>query len=247
MKVIQPSMAFCETLTDLPLFASLNAQQRLALLSCAEIVLCEKGELFFRQGEKADRFLLLKSGRVKMRRLNPNGNEVVLHLSAPPQMIGCKGLTLPGSSYPADAVAVDTTVALRFGRNLFLDVVGEMPDVFFGLLIDMNRRLSDVFALQTSLRESVDSRIANLLLNQAFPEDANWDDWRNYKIKRVRLTKSLMAAIVGTTTETAIRVLSRWRKRGLIRTLRGCTEILEPQSIIDIAMLKSPSAVEQPI
>jgi len=116
MRVIQPSMEFCDSLTDLPLFASLGREQRMALLKCAEVVGCDKGELFFRHGEPAESFLILKTGRVKMRRLSPSGNEVVLHLAAPPHMIGCKGLTLPGSTYPADAVAVE--IACNRAREL---------------------------------------------------------------------------------------------------------------------------------
>jgi len=241
MRVIQPSMEFCDSLTDLPLFASLGREQRMALLKCAEVVGCDKGELFFRHGEPAESFLILKTGRVKMRRLSPSGNEVVLHLAAPPHMIGCKGLTLPGSTYPADAVAVDAAIALRFTRERFLQSVGDMADVFFGLLIDMNRRLSEVFAMQSALLDPVECRIANLLLNQAFPEEANLEQWQSYKLRKVTITKSLIAAIVGTTTETAIRVLSRWRRRGIIKSERGWTELVDPQAVIDIVLQHVPA------
>ena len=236
MKVIQPSMEFCGTLTDLPLFSSLSGEQRMTLLKCAEVVACDKGELFFRQGDPAESFLILKTGRVKMRKLSPSGHEVVLHLAGPPHMIGCKGLTLPGSTYPADAVAVDAAIALRFTRKRFLQTVADMPDVFFELLIVMNRRLSEIFMLQSALLEPVECRIANLLLNQAFPEEANLEKWQAYPLRKVNITKSLIASIVGTTTETAIRVLSKWRKAGIIKSERGCTEILDPQTVIDIAM-----------
>nr|WP_243435879.1 Crp/Fnr family transcriptional regulator [Acanthopleuribacter pedis] len=206
------------------------------MAECASVVSYEPGEFLFREGEPAERFFILKRGRVKMRRLCRSGKEAVLHLSAPPHMIGCKGLTIPGSRFPADAVAVDPVIALGFRREVFLKQVAHIPEVFFSLLVELNRRLSEIYTLQATLLEPTEKRIAILLLNQAGVDPALPD---GRAPKPIHMTKSLIAAIVGTTTETAIRVLSRWKKTGLICSERGKITIRDLAGIYAIAEIEA--------
>ena len=56
-------------------------------------------------------------------------------------------------------------------------------------------------------------------------------------LRAVLITKSLIASIVGTTTETAIRTLSRWKKAGLISSERGKITIENVDGICQIAEL----------
>ena len=235
-------------LKELPMFAGLSPDQRKALMKCAYIIRCNAGECLFQEGEEASGFFILRRGRVKMRKISSSGHEVVLHLSSPPHMIGCKALTLPGSTYPADAVAIEEVEALRFTRELFLKTVAETPDVFFGLLIDMNRRLNEIYTLQSSLLEPIQKRIASLLLQQALPPSMPLDQWQGEPLREIRLTKSLIASIVGTTTETAIRILSKWRKKGYIGSERGKLWITDIDAVIDMAdECAEPKILEGPM
>ena len=239
-KTIKPNDQFIAGLVDLPLFKCLTVEQRRALVDCARVTYYEPGEQLFHEGEPAERFYILKCGRVKMRRLSRSGKETVLHLSSPPQMIGCKSLTAPGSRFPADAIAVDSVIALGFERELFLNRVSHVPDVFFSLLIELNHRLSEIYSLQSSMLEPIEKRIATLLLNQA-SEDPEYMNLEN--MRPIHITKSLIAAIVGTTTETAIRILSRWKKAGLVSSERGKVTIEDIEGVCRIAehQLKEPA------
>lgn len=217
------------------MFSGLADQQCEALARCATYVSCAADDQLFCEGDVADGFLILKRGRVKMRKISPTGHEVILHISAPPNMIGCRALTSKGSTYPADAVCLDPVEAFRFTRSRFMQAVSDSPDVFFGLLVDMNRRLSEIYTLQSALMEPVEQRIANLILHKALPADRDLSEWSKHPLKEVRLTKSVIGSIVGTSTETAIRILSKWKKQGLIASERGKTRIIDPQAVFDIA------------
>lgn len=232
MKLLNPSETFVDHLTDLPLFSGLDRSHRWALLKTAKIVSAESGDFLFREGDPALGFFILKTGRVKLRKISASGHEVVLHIAEPPHMIGCKGLTLPGSICPADAVAIDATISLHFQRELFLKEVANSPEVFFSLLVNLNQRLSEVFALRSTLQEPVAQRIATFLLLQAQPMNSTGDQLNIKGLRDVRLTKRLIAAAVGTTTETAIRVLSKWSKQGMIASQRGRIKILDPEAIL---------------
>ncbi len=231
-KVIKPNEQFIAGLDELPLFKCLTGEQRQILADCATVIYCDPGEFLFREGDRAEGFFILKCGRTKMRRMSSSGKEVVLHLSSPPQMIGCKGLTAPGTRYPADAVAVDSVIAIGFKREHFLSQVSHIPDVFFSLLVELNHRLSEIYTLQSTMLEPTERRIATLLLNQA----AAGHDWAEmHSLKPIHITKSLIAAIVGTTTETAIRILSRWKKAGLISSERGKITIEDVDGVCSLA------------
>ena len=235
VKTIKANEHFLNSLGELPLFKSLDGLQRRTLFECATVFACEPGEVIFREGEPAEAFYILKNGRVKMRRLLVSGKEVVLHLSSPPHMIGCKGLTMPGSRYPADAVAVDNAIVLRFQRASFLEKVAHAGDVFFSLLVELNHRLSEIYSLQAAAQAPVEQRIAILVLNQLRPQGRPPHGDEAGTPRTLRITKGLIAAIVGTTTETCIRILSKWKKAGLIDSERGKTIVLDIPAIVAIS------------
>lgn len=231
----------------LPMFSGLNDAQQKALAQCAEMQRFTPDQILFHEGDQADGFFILVKGRVKMRKTSQSGHEIVLHLASPPNMIGCRALTREGSRYPADAVAMDPVEALRFTRALFLKAVSNVPDVFFGLLIDMNQRLSEIYTLQAALMEPVERRIASLIMQQSLPENTEFQEWRKHPLKEVRLTKSMIASIVGTTTETAIRVLSKWKKAGWVASSRGSLRVLHAQPIVDLLAAPLSSAPSSPM
>jgi len=220
-----------DPMAQLPMFSHMTEDERRTITRCSEQVWCEPGDTLFREGEPAEGFFILKRGRVKMRKISASGHEVILHLATPPNMIGCKALTMPGSSYPADAVVIEEVEAFRFTPARFMTAVAENPHVFFSLLIDLNRRLGEIYTVQAAALEPVEQRIATLLLQQALPEDAELDQWNSFPVREVRLTKTIIGSIVGTTTETAIRTLSRWKKKGLIDSDRGVIRLLKPGEI----------------
>lgn len=158
MRNIQVVSKFSRHLTDLPLFSSLSQEQHEVLLQNAEVIGYEAGEILFRGGDPAESFYILRTGRVKISRVSPSGHEVVLHLAAPPHMVGCRGLTRPESCYSADGIAVDAVVALRFTRQRFLKAVAHIPQVFFSMLVDMTLRLNESYTLQSALLEPVEQR-----------------------------------------------------------------------------------------
>jgi CRP/FNR family transcriptional regulator len=80
--------------------------------------------------------------------------------------------------------------------------------------------------------EPIEKRVAILLLNQASEDSI---EVVGPALKPIYMTKSLIANIVGTTTETAIRILSRWKKAGLIQSERGKIMIVDAEAVCEIA------------
>ncbi|MDQ7055705.1 MAG: helix-turn-helix domain-containing protein [Persephonella sp.] len=51
---------------------------------------------------------------------------------------------------------------------------------------------------------------------------------------RAPITRQDLAEMTGTTVETAIRIMSRWKKEGIVNTERGKIEILDPDYLEDL-------------
>jgi CRP-like cAMP-binding protein len=74
----------------------------------------------------------------------------------------------------------------------------------------------------------VETRVARLLFNLADKTGVPGDGGTRLGLQ---LTRQDIADMVGCTLETAIRILSRWQKEGLIKTQEGVITILNRQEL----------------
>jgi len=73
----------------------------------------EAGELFFSEGDQAEAFFVLTTGRVKLTQLTPEGHQVVLQLIGPGDAFGGVG-AFGEPTYPVSAEAVEPSAALAW-------------------------------------------------------------------------------------------------------------------------------------
>ena len=221
--------------SDLSIFRALEPERREKLIRSGAMVCFSKGEPLFLDHSPATAFFIIQSGRVKLRRVSNSGHEVVLHLAGAGHLIGSTALAGSGQNYALDAIAFEPVTALRFCRRQFLEAASGKPEVFMSLLSDLSSRLEDIYTTRETMHKPVPQRIAALLIKQALPPDVASVEWTRHPLNEVRLTKSQVATFVGTTTETATRILSKWRKRGLIDSGRGRLSLKNPAEIYQLS------------
>ena len=95
------SVNFSNILKQCHLFAGTSEADRQLLLSISKTRDCNRGELLFEEGQVADGFYVVVSGKVKVFKLSPDGRERILHVIH------------PGSSF-ADAAIFDDGVFPAF-------------------------------------------------------------------------------------------------------------------------------------
>lgn len=220
--------------TTLVALGTLSEAQKRTLGSRGEWARFSKGETLFNEGESANYIYFLNRGRIKLCKTSPSGHEVVLQLVSPPQMVGFHGL-IPNATYQANAVAVEETVCIRFERNGFLNAAAQSPNLLMSLLKEAGKRLDELYQMRSTMPEPVERRIANLLLRQALPTGTRIESWKKHELHEIALTKPLIGSMVGTATETAIRILSGWRKKGWISSRRGGISILDGEAVYKCA------------
>ena len=120
--------------------------------------------------------------------------------------------------YPASAVALEAATALLIPRRAFFSMLETYPSMVKGLLTGLTHRLVELTNRLTELSTGrVDARLARFFLKLA---DTMGRQTSEGTFIPLALSRQELADMIGTTIETAIRIMSRWGKESLVRTDR---------------------------
>jgi CRP/FNR family transcriptional regulator len=196
-----------------PVFAGLPTNELQTLAAVASEQPYRAREYIFMEGDPADWFCLVASGRVKILRQSRDGKEVVLELLGRGEPFGGVAV-LERRPYPASAQAIETTVVLRIPRDAILALAERHSSIVRELALMIGRRLRNAHDSVTSLAaDPVDARLAAMLLRLGEREGTRTPHGITLPF---HLTRQSLADMTGTTVETAIRIVSRWLKDGTL-------------------------------
>ena len=204
-----------ETVARIPSFRRLRPEDRQALAEVSSLRSYGRGDLVFREGDPSSWFIVLASGRVKVAKSTPAGRDVILEVFGPGDPLGAVG-AWEGFPYPATATALEDSQCLFTGRDDFLHLLEHRPTMVRGLFVGLTLRLVELTNRLAEISGSrVEPRIARLFLRLSEEKGIGKED--GVFVPAV-LTRQEIADLCGTTIETAIRVMSRWGKDGILRT-----------------------------
>ncbi|GAX35498.1 Crp/Fnr family transcriptional regulator [Nodularia sp. NIES-3585] len=105
------------------IFRELNRTQLLPLTKIAQLQRFNKGDVIFHQGSEATGFFVVKTGRVKIFKVSPNGKEHILHLFKPRDYFA-EVPALDGKCFPASAAALESIERVAGGnRDILLMLI----------------------------------------------------------------------------------------------------------------------------
>jgi HlyB family type I secretion system ABC transporter len=117
-----------ELLRNSPLLKFVPEEQRAKLCAMFHKEVFEFGDLIVREGDAADAFYVLASGRARVVKRTDKGEELVLASLRPGSEFGDAAL-LDGGVRSASVRCSTTVEVLRLGRDEFLEMVGHHPDL----------------------------------------------------------------------------------------------------------------------
>ena len=221
-----------DILVALPVLSGLSDRDLEKLIDLFNERQYAKDDYIFLEGEAPEALYVVKSGKVKVLRHSPDGKDVVLRVAGPGQMLGTVA-TFDGSGYPGTAQAIEECSLLVVGRNDCLTLVTRFPVFALAVIADMGVRLrSSAEQIRSLAVERVEQRIARVLLKLA---ETSGSDTPEGRVIEMPLTRQDVADMTGTTVETAIRVMSKFRRNGLIRTRRGKVVLLDAEALAEVA------------
>jgi CRP/FNR family transcriptional regulator len=194
-------------------FASLSAHDLRTLAATAREQSYRAREYVFTEGDPAQWFCIVRSGHVKVARETRGGKTVVLDLLGPGEPFGGVAV-IERRPYPASAQATEPSVIVKIPQEAIVAVTERDPSLIREIALMMGRRLRAAHDSLTSLAvEPAEARLAGALLRLAEREGARGP---RGVVLPFHLTRQSLADMTGTTVETAIRVVSRWLKDGLV-------------------------------
>lgn len=221
-----------ELLSVVPLFAGLSLRDWNEIERLIYERRFAKNEFLFHQGAPADTLYIVKTGQVKVIRRSPQGKDVVLRLCGEGQMLGNVGV-FDGNGFLASAQALEPTTAFCLSRSDCFEWVCRCPAFASAVIADLSRRLRGATDLICSLAvDRAEQRIARTLLRLASEAGQVTDEG---VVIAMSLTRQDVADMTGTTVETAIRTMSKFRQQGLIRVQRRQVLLADVEQLQTIA------------
>lgn len=212
----------------IPVFSGLGPEDRRALEPLCELSSFAKGETIFAEGDPAERIYFLFVGRVKIVKA-ARDRDIILEILGPGEPVGAVA-AFERQPFPATAVALEPCGVLSIPEREFFALLEKRPRMTRTLLAGLTLRLMMLNRRLADLTGSVEFRIARLFATLA---ERTGQARSQGVFVPLHLSRQDIADLVGTTIETAIRVMSRWQKDGLVETEK------------DGFLLRDPAALKQ--
>jgi len=167
----------------------------------------------------------IKTGRVKVYRLLPNGRPVTLYLFGPDDVFGFLPF-LDGQAYPACAQAIEDVEADVMPRSALLQALRAEPDLAASLIALLGQRLRTAFdVIQGVSTPGVRTRVAAALLSIVDEMSAA----SGREAIQLPVTAQEFAGAIGVAPETFSRVVKRLEEDKILTRLgAGRYRVLDP-------------------
>ncbi len=221
--------AIANTLRGCQLFAGLAAGDLNTVANITLVKSLDRGDYLFRQGDPAQGFYIVQKGAINVHRVNAIGKEQVIHVFRPGESFAEAALATD-TGYPADARALESSQVLLVEKSGFLALLKRQPELALRMLGSMSLHLRTLIAqLEDLTLKDVETRLANWLVKRCPNPQAS----RPVAIE-LKTTKRVLAAELGTVSETFSRTLAKLRQQKLV-TVKGKTlTVLSPLKLRDL-------------
>lgn len=218
--------ALVNTLRSVRLFAGLPPADLHAVADIAIVKSLDKGDYLFREGDPSVGFYIVQRGSVNIHRVNAVGKEQVIQIFRAGQSFA-EATLATDAGYPADARALESSQILLIQKAGFVALLRRQPELALRMLASMSLHLrSLVGQLEDLTLKDVETRLANWLLKRCpdphSPQPVPIE---------LTMTKRVLAAELGTVSETFSRTMAKLRELQLL-SVRGKTiTVLNPAKL----------------
>lgn len=218
-------------INNIPLLSSLSPEETEQISAGVSLKTFEKGDLIFRQGERANRLYIFCSGQAKIYKISPDGKEQILYILSGGDFIGAFNL-LKEDEFDFNAEALETTHVSMLEKAFFDKIVLTNPQITLKIFEKAYERINKAENLVARLSSgNPGAKVLSLLRDMAA-------DFGTPTPKGIMLELSMsreeMASYAGIARETMSRKLKFYQDAGLIELI-GNKKIL----IYDIAQLRA--------
>ncbi|ACG57331.1 transcriptional regulator, Crp/Fnr family [Hydrogenobaculum sp. Y04AAS1] len=193
-----------------------------------------KNEYIFFEEESEPGLFILMDGIVKLIKETQDGRTIIVRLVFPKDTFGW--IEWGGSNIKSKikttytAQSMTESSVLYLSNQDFINLAIKYPAFAVKVTCDATHNLLYAYDILKSIASGrVEERIARVILDLA---KSVGEEKEGGKISiEIPITRQDIAEMTGTTVETAIRIMSKWKKEGIIHTERGYIEILKKREL----------------
>ncbi|HHJ10900.1 MAG TPA: Crp/Fnr family transcriptional regulator [Bacteroidetes bacterium] len=190
----------------------------------------KRGSIIYREGTRMKGFCCVQSGIIKIYQTGFDGKEQIIRFAKPGDIIGYRSVI---SNEPACTTTevIKECVLCHIPAKILFNLVKNNGDFALELMKLTCKELGEANSYITDIaQKTVKERLAEILihLDDEFSEDSQG-------ILNISLTREELSNIVGTATESIIRLLSEFKSRGYIELNGRKIKILDKPGLKHIA------------
>lgn len=171
-----------------------------------------KGQTIFFEGNNSHGIYCVHKGKIKMHKLGYDGKEQIIRFAKDGDILGYRAL-LSGENYSLSATVLEDSSVCYIPKNSLIELISKDPKFAIKVMELTCREMGKATHAITNLAQKpVRERLAEvlLILKQTFGErsDGSID---------IALSREEIASLVGTATESCIRILSEFKRDELVK------------------------------
>ena len=167
----------------------------------------KKGEPIFEEGDKLNGVYCVRNGVSKLSKLSANGKDQIVKLASKGEVLGQRSV-ISQESTNLSAIAINDMEVCFIPKESINNTLQKNPNFTLEVLRHMAHDLKEADDVIVNISQKTE---AFLYLQNNFGEDAEG-------YLALTLSREDISNVVGTATESAIRIISEFKKKGLIQT-----------------------------
>ena len=184
----------------------------------------KKAEVFS-EGDNPLFVFFVKSGNVKVFKAHPEGKELITNLYKEGDFFGFEPV-LTDTRYEESAIAMHDSEIVIIPRQDFMTLLYKQRDVSASFISLLSKKVAEREKQLVNLAySSVRQRTADALLKLLHLKDSK---------DKIEISRDDLSKIVGTASESVIRVLSDFKEEGLLEVDGGKIKVLQPKKLENV-------------
>lgn len=208
---------------------AMNKEELKKVSDSKTVKLVKKGESIFEEGEKLSGVYCVRNGVSKLSKLSANGKDQIVKLATKGEVLGQRSVIVDETAN-LSATAVDDMEVCFIPKERIIQTLNINPDFAVEMLRHMAHDLREADDVIVNMsQKTVKQRIAEafLYLKTNFGEDKDG-------FLLLRLSREEIANVVGTATESCIRIISEFKKKGLLKTIGKKVAIMDEKGLRNV-------------
>jgi CRP-like cAMP-binding protein len=209
---------------------SLNKEELLKMAECKTSYTIKKGEPIFEEGETVNGIYCVKDGVCKLSKLSSNGKDQIVKLVKPGELLGQRSM-ISDEVANLSAVALEDMEVCFIPKTEILGFFNHNNDFSMNVMKTICGDLKEADDHMVSMaQKTVKERLAETLLYLEDTFGKNED-----QSLRIQLSREELAGMIGTATESCIRLLSEFNKDNLIEIVGKKITIVQKNALIKLS------------